>query len=444
MDAISLLDAFDLPAAPRLAIVGAGGKTSLLFRLAHALPGPVVVSNSAHLAVEQGRYAGRVITVNGPKDLPASAAAFEPGVTLFTGPADERGRTRGLPEDLLAALDTLAGERPLLIEADGARGQPLKAPAPWEPPIPSIAGQVAVVAGLSGLGRPLEQAWVYRPDDFAALAGLQPGETIDVPHLARVLNHPVGGLKNVPARAQRIAVLNQADTAPAEQAEELACRLLAGYPRVVIVRLHGAETGVPRVQAVYRRTAGILLAAGESRRMGRPKQLLDWRGEPLVRRQARLALEAGLAPVVVVTGAEAGAVAAALADLAVYVVHNSAWTEGQSGSVRSGLAALPAEIGAAVFLLADQPFVSVELLRALARHHAHSLASIVAPWVRGQRSNPVLFDQHTFADLASLQGDAGGRQVMGKWGVQPLDWPDERLLWDLDRPEDYRRALGAD
>jgi len=441
----SLVDALGLPAGCRVAVVGAGGKTSLLFHLARALDGPVLVSNTAHLAVEQTAYADRVIHAARPEDLPDESIPL-PGVTLITGPAGQRGRTSGLEGETLDGLLRVADSwgAPLLIEADGSRGRPLKAPAEWEPPIPAFVDAVIVVAGLSGLGKALTEEWVYRPEEFAALAEMPADAQIDTGALVKVLRHAQGGLKNIPAGAVRIALLNQADTDDLRaQAEQSAGGLLGAYRRVVAASLRGAgaDGAEAEIHAVYQATAGIVLAAGAAQRMGQPKQLLAWQGEPLVRRQARIALEAGLDPVIVITGAYADQVAGALAGLKLRVVNNSEWAAGQSTSLRAGLAGVGKDSGSAVFLLADQPFVDAEVIRRLVAEHARTLAAIIAPLVGGRRANPVLFDRRTFGDLAELEGDSGGRQVMGKWGVHLVEWEDARLLVDVDDMEDYLRAL---
>lgn len=187
--------------------------------------------------------------------------------------------------------------------------------------------------------------------------------------------------------------------------------------------------------------AGIILAAGASRRMGQPKPLLLWRGEPFIRRIARTALEAGLAPVVVVTGAHAAGVQAAVADLPVEAVYNPNWESGQSSSVQAGLSRLPPETAAAIFFLADQPHVPAALVRALVEQHAQSQAPLIVPQIGGRRANPVLFDRQAFPDLMSLQGDAGGRLIFSRYPTVHVPWPDENLLLDVDTPQDYKRLL---
>jgi molybdenum cofactor cytidylyltransferase len=289
------------------------------------------------------------------------------------------------------------------------------------------------------LGQPLDAEHVHRPECFARLSGLSIGDSVTPEAIAKVLCDPIGGLKNVPPTARRIALLNQADTPELQaQAQIIARQLLPTYQAVVSAALKDH-----RLFAVHELTAGIILAAGASTRMGHavPKPLLLWRGEPFIRHIARTALAAGLAPVIVVAGAHADAIGAAAADLPVRLVYNADWEAGQSTSLKAGLQRLPAEIGSAVFMLADQPQIPIELVRSLIEQHAQSLAPIVAPQIDGQRGNPVLFDRSTFDDLRSLSGDVGGRAVFARYPVTYAPWHDASILLDVDTPEDYQRLL---
>lgn len=237
-------------------------------------------------------------------------------------------------------------------------------------------------------------------------------------------------------------MFNQADDLSSrEQAAGLACLLLPAYDAVAVTSLRGAiRLEEAQLHALYRPTAGVLLAAGESRRLGHPKQLVEWQGQPLVRRAAQAALQAGLDPVVVVTGAFAAEVQVALHDLPVQVVFNPDWAAGQSSSLRTGLEMLPERTQAALFLLSDQPYLTPELIQALTRRHAETQAAIVAPRAGGRRANPVLFDRVAFPELLALQGDAGGRQIINRYPVEYVDWPDERILLDVDTPQDLSDA----
>ncbi len=439
-----------LPAC--IAFVGAGGKTTAMFQLARQFASPTLVTASSHLGVWQIPLADRHIVAETPAELDALEQGPQ-GVTLVSGPV-EGERTRPVSAEVLTRLHEFCRARglPLLVEADGSRRLPLKAPAAHEPPIPAFTDIVIVTAGLGGLGKALREEHVFRPEIFARLGEMAMESPVTPEALARVLCHPEGGLKNIPPQARRLALLNQADTPELQaQAARMAASLLEAYDAVVVASLGDAPVG--SIHAVHEPIAGIILAAGEARRFGAPKQLLDWKGQPFVRQVAQSALRAGLRPVLVITGFRAAEVESALRGLPVTILRNDAWQEGQASSVRAAVGPLlypppnspnlgegRVGVGGGIFLLADQPQVTVEVIQALVERHAQSLPPVLAPLVlEEKRANPVLFDRACFPDLLGLVGDAGGRALFSKYPVTYLPWHDQSLLLDVDTPEDYQR-----
>jgi molybdenum cofactor cytidylyltransferase len=449
-----LARALRISTVPRLGFVGAGGKTTVLFQLARELPPPVMATSTTHFATWQLRLADQQYALRNPQDVANLGATDLSGVIILTGEMAEPERVSGLDGPTLDQVHSLAEAQQiaLLIEADGSRQLPLKAPGDSEPPIPSFVDTVIVVAGLSALGKPFTSQWVHRPERFQSLSGLTPGEEITADAVACVLTSRSGGLKNIPAGARRVAFLNQADTSDLQAAgHSLSKSLLQEFHAVLIASLNssgGAGRGPqpPRdiesgIFAVHERIAGIVLAAGGSSRLGRPKQLLPWRGKPLVSTVAGTALSAGLSPVVVVIGSHGEEVKQALSDLPVSLVNNLQWEAGQSASVKAGLRVLPEMVGGAVFLLADQPQIPDTLIRSLVETHAQTLSPIVAPQIDGRRGNPVLFDRDTFVDFLALEGDAGGRKLFSRHQVTWVEWYGRDLLLDVDTPEDYQKLL---
>lgn len=437
---IKLRAALRVGQAPQVAFVGAGGKTSALFILARQFERPVLVATTTHLGVDQINLADEHVALAKPEDVTALNPAKLAAVTVFTGWHTKENRIGGPDEATLNALGKFARqhELPLLIEADGARQLAFKAPANHEPAIPQFVDTVVVSVGLSALGVLLGGGKVHRPERVAELADISLETTLTPAAMARVLLNPDGGLKNIPPLARKVALLNQADTPELEGAASgLAPGLLKGFDAVLVAAFkQGAE-----IKAAYEHTAGVILAAGGSSRLGQSKQLLDWKGKPFVRQAAETALAAGLRPVVVVVGADAAATRAPLEGLEVQIVNNENWEAGQSSSVKAGLATLSANTGSALFMVVDQPQLPIALIDALRAEHAGSLAPIVAPLVDGHRTNPVLFDRSTFPDFAALEGDMGGRAVFSRHQVTWLPWIDPTVSIDVDRPEDYDRLL---
>ena len=194
------------------------------------------------------------------------------------------------------------------------------------------------------------------------------------------------------------------------------------------------------------KVSAVILAAGLARRAAGPKAVWPVGGLASVRRVAEAALAApGLDQVAVVTGAWAEEVRSALTGLPVTLVHNPDYASGQAGSLKAGLASLPAETGAAVFLLADQPFITSQIIGDLVEFKIETGAGLVAPWFEGRRRNPVVFDLYRFGpELAALKGDLGGREIIaahpGELALYPADGRAEAKCFDdFDTMEDYER-----
>lgn len=185
----------------------------------------------------------------------------------------------------------------------------------------------------------------------------------------------------------------------------------------------------------------ILLAAGCSSRLGRPKQLVELDGEALVRRQARILLSIEPACVVVVTGCEASGVAQALSGVPVQCVHNAKWQDGMGTSLATGVRAIPERVRGALLLLCDQWQVDANDLRLLLDGWAtQPQSAALAQWsaaTSGVASGPpAIFPRQMFARLSRLEGRQGARQVLKhfKGGLLRVDLP--HAAFDLDTPAD--------
>jgi CTP:molybdopterin cytidylyltransferase MocA len=156
----------------------------------------------------------------------------------------------------------------------------------------------------------------------------------------------------------------------------------------------------------------IVLAAGGSQRLGRPKQLLELAGEPLIRSCIRRAQAIGAENVIVVLGAHREPVRAAIGDLPVQVAINSRWEEGMSTSIRAAMKELPADARGILLMLVDQPFVPIEHLQAMVSAWHARPDAMVASAYDGTHGVPAIFPRERFADLRGLQGDAGAKGVL--------------------------------
>ena len=197
----------------------------------------------------------------------------------------------------------------------------------------------------------------------------------------------------------------------------------------------------PREEPVKtgRNLAALVLAAGRSSRMGGPNKLLEIiGGRPLVRIVAEAALASRASPVIVVTGHQRERVEEALAGLPVKFVHNPQFADGLGTSLKTGIAALPAEADGAVVCLGDMPQVDAALInRLLAAFDPDKGALVVVPSIEGKRGNPVVWSRRFFPDLMAVEGDVGARYLIGRYAevVTELPLTGTAALTDVDTPE---------
>jgi molybdenum cofactor cytidylyltransferase len=435
-----------------VAFVGGGGKTSAMFRLADELvaQGQHVVTTTTtrifaaqialapqHIIHRQGQSTHQLIT-----SLTRQLTSH-PHILVIGEPDYEIGKAFGVGPDLVQAMASIPEVDVILNEADGSRMRPFKAPADHEPVVPGCTTLLVPVIGVETLGRPLTDRYVHRAARVAELAGVRVGAEVTSEIVAAVLTHPQGGLKGLPPGARAVPLINKVESPQRlAAARDLAGQLMA-HPRVDAVVI-GAVQGEDPVTEVYGRVAAIVLAGGASKRYGTPKQLLPWEGDTLLGHVADAALASEASPVVMVLGHRAGACRVALGERPLTVVVNADWAQGQSTSVRVGLAALPPNVSAALFLLVDQPGIAPAIINTLIERHRATLAPVVWPEYNGRRGNPVLFDRALFPQLARLTGDTGGRSVLQAHADQaervPVSAPG--VLFDIDTPDDYQKAIG--
>lgn len=182
----------------------------------------------------------------------------------------------------------------------------------------------------------------------------------------------------------------------------------------------------------------VILAAGASSRLGQSKQLLPYRGLPLLRYVAQIALASRCRPVVVVLGAQAAPHRLVLTDLPVEMVENSAWSTGMGSSIRRGVQHLN-YLKAVILTVCDQPLVTSQLFDQLCTTFLTTRSSIVACTYGKTVGTPALFAQQLFPQLEALSGPEGAKSLLNLYPTVTV--PFALGAWDIDTLEDYQRVL---
>ena len=435
---MNLQQAFNFSQDDVIAFTGAGGKTTASFQLARQFKSPVIVTTTTHLGTWQVALADVHLVLEHETNGYFQINSNPELVTLITGPAQPNNRLAAPTFTQMEGIYCYckANRYPLLIEADGARQKLIKAFNDYEPAVPPFCTKIVHMVGLNGIGKPLSEEIVHRSELFGETSGTRIGAMITPESLVKVLTSQAERLRQLVPEAKRYLLFNQAEGDYLQSVGgRVTSQLVSVFQKVAVSSLLTTDQVTARKHSV----AAIILAAGASSRFGRVKQLSPWGGKTLVEAVIHTACQAGLSPIIVVGGNHFKELHNVIQHEAVKIVLNEKWESGLSFSIQAGLNALKAETEGAIFLMADQPQISVNLLKALVDQSYSDAKPIIGPIIDGKRSSPMYFERSTFSELMRLEGDQGGRELIGQFPVTLIDWFDQKMAVDIDLPEDFQK-----
>jgi len=338
----------------------------------------------------------------------------------------------------------------VLVEADGSRMRPVKAPADHEPVIPPESTLVIPVVGIDALARPISDT-AHRPARVSALTGLPPDVRLTPDAIAQLLTHPSGGLKNVPDTARVIPLINKVETeAELAAARQIAWQVLRQSHGRIQRLVIGAVQKEPPVLEVVTPVTAVILAAGEGRRMGlhggQPKQLLPWGQRTVLGETLHQVSHSLVHEIIVITGHEAEAVSAEADRFNGWpkprLIHNPDYRAGEMlSSLQQAVRELDEGVTAVLVILADQPMVESGIYNQLLAAFWQGKGELIAPSFNGRRGNPVLIGHRYFAELLQLPAGAAPRALLQAHPEALVLLPIETdsVICDLDTPEEYER-----
>jgi molybdenum cofactor cytidylyltransferase len=431
-----LRDALNISRGDIVAFTGAGGKTSTLIQLGRELAADgwrVIGTTTTRIAADELSLMPGALSIGGSSLRPeAISRALNQHGFVFLYHNVTNDKAVGLSVQTIESLVDSVDSDVILIEADGARRLPFKAPYDHEPVIPRSATVVVPMVGVDAVGQPLDSEHVYNPQAMIRQYGYPYGERVKWPWVASVVRDPSLGLKNAPESARIVGMVNKVPpTGLRRNLARLIARLALRESRILAMAVGSAQAENP-VNELHRRVAAVVLAGGLSRRMNQPnesKVLLPWDGRPIIRvivdRLKRMRLD----DLVVVTGHVAAKVRAALVDEPVRIAHNTSYREGDMlSSLQTGLR--------------DQPQLDNRIVEKLVTTYAQGLGKIVAPSYGQRRGHPILIDRCFWKEILDLPMGGAPRDVINAHADQTayVNVESDSVLTDIDTPEDYREA----
>ena len=249
---LDLVGAFGIEAGEIISLVGAGGKTTLMYNLAKELTrrySHVITTTTTKIRRPNSTESPHVLLLSPEERIPSSLSKALENYRHITLAANSLpgGKLKGLKPETINELRQLLPDVPIIIEADGAAQKSLKAPADWEPVIPETTSLMIPVVGLDVLGKELMEGHVFRAQLAAGLLQVRLGEIITEDHIASLITHPLGIIKGSPAGARIIPFFNKVELlSDLNQAKSLAEKVLASHhPRIKQIILGNARSSHP-------------------------------------------------------------------------------------------------------------------------------------------------------------------------------------------------------
>ena len=416
--------AIDAETTSVIAVVGGGGKTSLIFRLMEEFVADgkkVIVTTTTHMAYEPDRP----FAEDGDTDKICDQLKNF-GYTVAAGLDRSKGKIGCLPEEKLPELKKLCDV--LLIEADGAKRLPLKVPGEREPVIPKFVELVIGVVGMDALGEPIQKT-CHRPEKVADFLGKGMEEVVTEDDIVKIAVSAEALRKCVDGR-EYCVLLNKADIrGKAEAAERIAGKL----------EEYGVYTAWGSLKKKeYHHTCDlslIMLAAGNSRRFGSNKLLYEIDGVPMYQRTLKklqkAAREFKNCEIIVVTQYEE--IEAKAQGSGARVLINPHPERGISSSMQIGLAAAQ-ESSACLFTVSDQPWLTTETIVNLVHKFQSEQKGMACTILNNKTGNPCIFSRKYYQELQEITGDKGGKQIINRHpeDVAYLEIEDAKELVDVD------------
>ena len=438
-------EAFGIEKGDVIAIIGAGGKTSLMVGIGYELAElgwRVLATSTMPMSAEQIGLMPTALSVDSTPD--SVSTALNESRFVFLHGETYKAHALGVKPDVVTLIPDWVDSDVLLIEADSADNLPLKAPREGEPIIPRGVSLVIPVASFAAVGQPLNDAYIYNAQAMIQVCGFPEGMPIKPSWIAQVVRDEHLGMRGVPSGARTVAFFNQTPMTPFNRRRARAVAKIALRHSSLQAVALGEVRGHEPVREVQRTVGAVVLAAGASKRMGEPKLLLPWLNKrSIIEHTVEQLIRLKVDPLVVVTGHYSDVIRQALERWEVQFTQNRAFKTAElGGSLRAGLHALPANTSAALIVLGDQPNIPPKVIQQILMAYAEQQRDIILPQFDGRIGYPALIARRHWPELLAMKDDSAFERWLAAHAADALRVPvdTDAIFRSVDTPQDYRDA----
>lgn len=433
---LKLIEIFDLKKGEIVSIVGAGGKTTTMFKLAEELraENKVLVTTTTKIAwPDKAQY--DYICMEKENFL-NYASKDSKGIYVFGIEDKTKHKINSVAEADLLALKPYFDY--ILVEADGSKRKPLKGWNQSEPVICTQTTKTIALLDITALGLEINEENIHRSHIFCELTNTQIGDIVNLENMADMITHPNGLFKN--AFGEKILYINKAETLDTiNDSKNLINILKNRMPKIIDTFITGSLHKEKYYKNAITITA-IIMASGYSKRMGKDKLLLEYSGQTFIERTINTVSKCSFMEIILV--AREHKVLSFGEGKDILVVENKNADKGISESIKLGVSNAENTDGY-MFFTADQPFLEASMIENLIQQFNDNPQNIIIPVFEGKRGNPVIFPSRLKTEFLELEGDIGGKAIIEKHKdiVKLIEISDSLSLVDVDTEESYAYIL---
>lgn len=446
-----LIDALDIKKNNEvISLVEAGGKTSFMYALAReliSLQRKVLITTTTHLKKPTEKTYELMILENCPKKAAAKInQIFDTSNTVLWADKEvSDGKICGLPAESINIVADMNIADNILIEADGAKGLPIKAPTSHEPVIPTKTTIVVGVIGIDALGCRIDNNTVHRPEILSKIVQKPIGGIIDEIVIQKLICSPYGLFKGATEQMKKIVVINKVDNSTILGPAIRLAESIKNTNNIDILHiiLTSFNCKTPRIRVIFImeesskdgiKIWGIILAAGEGKRAGGGKLSRDIQGKPMLQHVVEMATQSSLDGVLLVIGYERNLGEKIAKCTGIKSYYNPDYSLGMSTSLKLGISKVPEGISAVAIILGDMPYVQRKTLDSIVNLYKTTRSKIIIPVCNGKKGHPVLMSCKYNGEIYNILGDIGAREIIKKHRDEVMHWQtnDLGILRDID------------
>lgn len=423
-----------------IGFVGSGGKTTTMFLLAQELKNlgkkVLVTTTTAIFYPEENEY-DEIVIDNNIENIKIEKYIDNGSILVIGKENTNERKLKGIDKEEVNNIFKKDIFDYILVESDGSKRKPIKAPASHEPVLPNLCTKVVGLIGLDSIGKKIDSEFVHRPEIFTKITNSNIGDYITEDIVFKIVSNENGLFKDSSMNTKKYLILNKCDNDSNKKSgliiKDLINKSDFKTNKIIIASMINKK----KYEHKETNITAIILASGFSNRMGKQKLLLEIENIPIIERVIKAIKNSKVDEIIMIYRDDKIKDICSKYDIKTFYNDNA--IKGQSEAIKLGVKNSSKETDAYMFFVGDQPYLDSFVINEIIHTFTKENNKIIVPKYNDKNGNPVLFSSILKENLLQLNGDIGGRSIINEFksAVKYIDFEDEKMGIDIDTAEEY-------